>query len=248
MDQGKHQKRRILYVQLGSGIGSGIINGLYPIVAGLDRGRYEPVVLFYWPNPYRERLEALGVETILFEKAKPWKHPAPIVRAQKTGLVKGLQKGKSRGGTLYHALGSYLRLGYYIPQILRLAGHMRNNHIDLVHLNSSGIGHGCEIVLAAKLTGLPCVCHVQNFSEFQAADRLVARFVDQYIFCSDAIGQHCMTQGRIASNRGRTVRYGLDNVEKWSRSYDTSQVRRENGWSEKDFVVGNIGRLVPWKG
>lgn len=248
VDQSKLQKRRILYVQLGSGVGGGIINGLYPIVAGLDRDRYEPIVLFYWPNPYRQRFEALGVKTLLFAKPKPWKHPIPIVQAQKTGLVTRLQKGKSRCGTLYHVLGSYLRLGYYIPQILRLARCMRNLHIDLVHLNSSGIGHGREIVLAAKLTGLPCVCHVQDFGEFQAADRLVARFVGQYIFCSDAIGQHCMAQGRIAPNRGRTVRYGLCNVEKWSRSYDTSQVRREIGWSEKDFVVGNIGRLVPWKG
>jgi glycosyltransferase involved in cell wall biosynthesis len=248
VNQGKSRKKRILYVQPGSGIGGGIIHGLYPIVAGLDRDRYEPLVLFYWPNPYRERFEALGVKTIVFEKPKPWQHPTPVAQIQKKSrLVKDLQRGRGISSAFYHALGSYVRLGYYIPQILRLAKHMRANDVDLVHLNSSGVGHGREIVLAAKLVRLPCVCHAQNFSNFQAADRLVARFVDRYIFCSNTIGQHCVTQG-VTPTKGRTIRCGLVDVERWSQPYDTSQMRREVGWSDEDFIVGNIGHLVPWKG
>jgi len=242
-------KKRILYVQLSPDVGGGLINGLYAIVACLDRSQYEPLLLFYWPNPYRERFEDLGVKTMVFEKPKPWQHPTPVARLQKSALVKSLQKRKaSRSSALYHALGSYIRLSYYIPQILRLAKLMKANDIDLVHLNKDPTQHGREIVLAAKLAGLPCISHVRNFSEFQAADRLVARFVDQFIYCSNAIGQHCVTQGRVPPTRGCTIRNGLIDVEKWSRPYDTAQVRREIGWSNKDFVVGNIGRIVPWKG
>jgi glycosyltransferase involved in cell wall biosynthesis len=247
MTQSKSQKKRILYVQLSSGVGGGIINGLYPIVACLNRDRYEPLVLFYWPNPYRERFEALGVKTIVFEKPRSRQHPAPVAQLQKNRLVKNLQRDNGRVNALYHALGSYVRLSYCVPQTLELVKLIKAHDIDLVHLNSSNVGHGREVVLAAKLAGLPCICHVRNFSEFQAADRLIARFVDQYIYCSNAIGQHCVTQG-VTPTKGCIIRNGLIDVEKWSQPYDTAQMRREIGWSNKDFIVGNIGRLVPWKG
>jgi len=248
MPQSESRKKRILYVQLSSGVGGSIINGLYPIVACLDRDRYEPLVLFYWPNPYRERFEVLGVKTMVFEKPRPWQHPAPVAQVQKSALVKSLQKRKgNRSSALYHTLGSYVRLSYCIPQILRLTKLMKVNNIDLVHLNSDPIGHGSEVVLAAELAGLPCICHVQNFSEFQAAERLIGRFVE-YIYCSNAIRQHCITRGGVAPTKGHTIYYGLVDVAKWFQPYDTSQVRREMGWSDKDFIVGNIGRLVPWKG
>ena len=247
MTQSKSQKKRILYVQLSPGVGGGIINGLYPLATCLNRDRYEPLVLFYWPNPYRERFEASGVKTIVFEKPRSRQHPAPVAQLQKNRLVRNLQQGNGRGNALYHALGSYVRLSYYIPQISRLAKLMKVHDIDLVHLNSCSTGHGREVVLAAKLAGLPCICHVRNFSQFQAADRLIARFVDQYIYCSNAIGQHCVTQG-VTPTKGCTIRNGLVDVEKWSRPYDTAQMRREIGWSNKDFIVGNMGRLVPWKG
>lgn len=248
MDQGGTPVKRILYVETASGVGGSITNVLYPMVAGLDRNRYEPVVLFYWPNPYQERFETLGVETMLFNKPKPWTHPAPVARLQQNKMVKSFQTGKGRSRALYHALGSYLQIGYHAPQVWRLAQLLRAGHIDLVHLNSVPVRHGREIVLASKLADRPVVCYAQNFSEFQAIDQVIARLIDQYIFCSQAIGQHCIKYGGALPTRGRTIYPCVADVAIWSQPYDTFQIRRELGWPDQAFVVGCIGRLVPWKG
>jgi glycosyltransferase involved in cell wall biosynthesis len=122
------------------------------------------------------------------------------------------------------------------------------NRIDLVHLNSDPTRHGREIVLAAKLARVSCLCYAQNFSEFQAVDRQLARLIDKYVFCSNAIGEHCIKWGGAVPAQGRTIYPGVPDATKWSGSYETGQLRREFGFSEQDFIVGNIGRLVSWKG
>ena len=248
MNQDWARKKRVLFVEASLGLGGSTTNVLYPLVACLDRDQYEPVVLFYWPNPYCERFKSMGVKAMVFDGAKPWRHPAPISRFQGNRVLKSVKAGTGRSTALYHALGSYVRLSYYIPQISKLATLMKANDVDLVHLNQDPTKHGREIVLAAKLAGLPCVCYVMNFGEFQAVDRQIARLVDRYAFCSDAIAQHCFTHGGISARKARTIHHGIMDAEKWSQPYDTSQVRQELGWSDEDFVVGNIGRLVSWKG
>jgi glycosyltransferase involved in cell wall biosynthesis len=248
MSQDKARRKRILYVELSPGVGGAVINVLYPMVTGLDRNRYEPLVLFYWPNPYRAQLETAGITTMVFDNPMPWAHPAPVVQFQTNKVVRSVQRSNGRTSALYHALGSYVRLGYCIPQIVRLARLMREKEVDLVHINNSSVGNGRELVLAAKLAGVPVICYAQNFSQVQAADRHIARFVDRYVFCSDAIGAHYSARSRAISVKGCTIYPGVPNAEEWSRSYDASQLRREFGWAEGDFVAGSIGRLVPWKG
>lgn len=245
---GRVRKKNIMYIQCSPGIGGSVSNVLHPMVVGLNRDLYEPLVLFYWPNPYRERFEAMGIKTMLFDKPRARRHPGPVAQLQKSELVKGIQRGKDGRSALYYALGSYVRLSYCIPQILRLAELIKISGADLVHLNRDPAVYGREIVLASKLAGTPVICYAQNFSEFQSVDRQIARFVDQYVFCSDAIGEHCVTQGGAVLARSLTIYPGVADVEKWSKPYDTSEVRRELGWSDEDFVVGNIGRLVSWKG
>ena len=247
MNQNGVQKKRILFIETARGVGGSVTNVLYPMVMDLDRERYEPLLLFYWPNPYRERFESEGIPTMVFEKARSWRHPAPIARLQRNRAVENTQK-KSRRNALYHALGSYVQIGYFAPQIWELTRLIKAHKVDLVHLNKDPAVYGRAIVLAAKLARRPIVCYAQNFSEFQAADRYLARFVNQYVHCSNAIGKHCMAQGGSVPQKACTIYPGVVDVEKWSRPYDTSLVRREFGLSDEDFVVGNIGRLTPWKG
>jgi glycosyltransferase involved in cell wall biosynthesis len=249
MSQDKARKKRILYVETAEDIGGSVTNVLYPMVTSLDQEQYEPLVLFYWPNPYRERFEAEGIKTLALKNARSWGHPAPIAQIQKKSkVVKDLQENKGRGSALYHALGSYLQIGYFSPQIWELARLIRANDVDLVHLNKDPAMYGRAIVLGAKLARRPIVCYAQNFSEFHAADRHIARFIDGYVHCSNAIREHCMAHGGSVAHKARTIYPGVVDVEKWSKPYDTSLIRRELGWSDEDFIAGNIGRIVPWKG
>ncbi|MFZ5917469.1 MAG: glycosyltransferase family 4 protein [Chloroflexota bacterium] len=248
MIQSSTSKKRILYFELTSGIGGSIINVLYPVVTNLDRDRYEPLVLFYWPNPYRERFQAAGIETLVFEKPCSKQHPGAIAGVTRSRVIKNIKKDGGRAKALYHALGSYIRLSYCLPQILRLARLLKDRKIDLVQINGASVGPGREIILAAKLAGVPTLCYVQGFNEFQAVDRQIARLVSQFVFCSNAIGAHCTTNGLVNPEGTLTIYPGVVEVEKWVRSCDGDQLRQEFGWTAQDFVVGNVGRLVGWKG
>ncbi len=248
MNLNEPRRKRILYVDRAQGIGGSHTNVLYPTIAGLDQEQYEPIVLFYWPNPYREQLEAAGIKTIVFDIPSTSQHPATVARFQKNRMVRDWQQSEGQWSNLYHNLGSYVRLGYSLPQIFRLVKIMKEQQVDLVHLNNNPAGRGREIILAAKLTGAPFICYAQNFSEFWAADRQVARLIDQYVFCSNAIGKHCITLGGAVPAKSRTIYPGVVDVEKWSQSYNSARIRRELGLSEHDFVIGNIGRLTSWKG
>ena len=53
----RHQRQRrwrILYVEMAHGMGGSLVS-LHQLLRGLDRERVEPIVLFYWDNPYVER-------------------------------------------------------------------------------------------------------------------------------------------------------------------------------------------------
>ena len=241
-------KKRILYFELTSGIGGSIINVLYPVVTNLDRELYEPLVLFYRPNPYRARFESAGVKTLVFEKPHSGQHPAPIVELKKNRIIKNIKRNNGRAKALYHTLGSYVRLSYCLPQIFRLARLLKEHRIDLVQINGASVGPAREIILAAKLAGVPTLCYVQGFNEFQAVDRQIARLVTQFVFCSNAIGKHCTTSGQVNPEGTCTIYPGVVDVGKWSQPYDSIRLRQEFGWTEGDFVVGNVGRLVGWKG
>jgi len=248
MEPGTTRKKHVLYFEITPGVGGSIINVLYPVVTCLNRDLYEPLVLFYWPNPYHKRFEASGIKTVIFEKPRARRHVAPIARLQANKVVRKLQQSKGRSSTLYHALGSYLRLSYCIPQIIRLAKFIKAHDIDLVHINGASIGPGREIILAARWVGVPCLCYVQGFDEFQAVDWQIARLVGQFVFCSNAIAEHCTPPRGALPTNACTIYPGVVDVEKWSRPYDASRIRQEFGWTDQDFVVGVVGRLVGWKG
>jgi glycosyltransferase involved in cell wall biosynthesis len=243
---------RILFVETAPGIGGSVTNVLYPLTTGLDRTRYALKVLFYEPNPYRARLEAAGVATQVLDNPVGKDHPPLIAawQAKHPALFEALRRDRGFLRQLYHGLGSYFRVGSVLPTIFRLSGLIRSCGADLVHLNRDHASTGRVVILAAKLAGARVLCYAQNFSEFQHVDRQIARWVDVYVFCSEAIGRHCIAFGGVAPQRQvtRTIYPGVAMPEVWLRNYAVREVRRSLGWSETDFVVGNIGRLVPWKG
>ena len=63
-------RQRVLYIEKPAFIG-GSVTGLYELVRGLDPNRYEPIVLFGGPNPFRKHFQALGVQVETLSEAVP---------------------------------------------------------------------------------------------------------------------------------------------------------------------------------
>jgi glycosyltransferase involved in cell wall biosynthesis len=130
-----------------------------------------------------------------------------------------------------------------VPLSRRLVRVIRDGGIDLVHCNN---GFQRESVLAALLTGVPCVCHVRRLQRLSTLDRSLARSVDAFVYISSAV-RACYLDEGIRQERGVVVHNPID-AEAFGKSDGVAELRSELGLSDQDRVVSNIGRLVAWKG
>lgn len=240
-------KRRILYVAKTSKGGSAV--SLYHLVRGLDSSRYAPTVLFYTQeNPHiGSKLVELGVEVLTLE-GKQQEHSSMSPRAvRRRDIAKWLEarcgKWVSR---LYVFLKSYYSfLRQDVPRIWPIVGTIREERIDLVHLNIN-LSHDKAGIIAAWLTRVPCVCHVRMFARLNHLDRILARVVDAFIFISSAVAKDHVDQG-VPPAKGTVIHNAVD-VNAFAQTYEGTSMREEFGWGADERVVGIIGRLDWWKG
>ena len=237
------KRHRILYVEQPAFVGGAVIS-LYELVRGLDTSLYEPIMLFYGPNPYREQFRALGVKVITLSEQAPTATPS-------AGSQRDIAASLSR-------YGNWLATGYraaqevYVatrrdwPLARRVAHVIRNKAIDLVHHNNSLRGNRAT-VMAARLAGVPQVCHMRmSLSRLSFFKRSLARFVNAFIYISKAVERSCRNQG-IAADKGQVV-YNPINVEVFGQPDGVGELRAEFGLAAQDQLISNIGRLDWWKG
>src|SRR4051794_31030830 len=75
------------------------------------------------------------------------------------------------------------QLGPYLRSTLRLARRFRHLGVDFVH--SMDLAAASTAMLAAKLVGVPVVCHIRNRCEQVARiERILLRGVDKFVFVS----------------------------------------------------------------
>jgi glycosyltransferase involved in cell wall biosynthesis len=234
------ERRRILYVEKPVSVGGSVI-GLYELVRGLDTSRYEPVVAFYGPNPYRDRFRALGVPVITLSEQPPAATPAP---GPQRDIAASLSRYGEWLGTGYRTAKQMVLLARHDwPLARRLARLIKEESIDLVHHNNS---LNREAIMAARLAGVPCICHVRWLHDLSFVDRYLARFADSFIYMSRAIEQCYRSQG-VHADKGYVV-YDPFDLEAFKQINHTDGLRAEFGLTDQDWLISNVGRLDWWKG
>ncbi len=232
---------RVLYVENANSVGGSIIS-VYRLVQELDR-RYEPVILFHRPNGYAARFHELGLEVIVLEEGD-----GPSLqggRGRSRDIAAWLGRYSSGLARAYRGAKFIYLLGRQtLPESWRIYRVIRSRGIDLVHLNNR-LSSNRSGALAARLARVPCVCHVRDFDRLTWFDRWLLGSVDYFAFMSRALEQQL--RAIAPSLRGSVVYDGLD-LSRFVYSRGGDGVRRELGLNREDFVVGNVGRLVPWKG
>jgi len=239
--------RKVMYVAKTARGGSAF--SLYHLVKGLDRRRYEPVVLFYTQeHPYiGDKLAQSDVETITLEKQRRESSPAPTGPVKRRDIGGWLEArfGKWAGQAYVFLKACYQFVCWGVPKIWPIVRVIQQNEINLLHLNT-GLHHGKPGIIAAWLTRTPCVCHVRMFDKLSHFDKVFARFVDSFLYISRAVAESYITQG-ISSVKGTVVHNAVD-LSEFSIDFDVAVVRREFGWTAQEHLVGVIGRLDWWKG
>jgi len=235
------KRRRILYIEKPVFVG-GSITGLYETIRALDKRLYEPVMMFYGPNPYREKFQDLGVQVILLSDEPPL--DAQVVSTR--DIAVSLSRYWSGLGDAYRtAKEGYLIARKDRPFARKVARIIRDEKIDLVHHNNSLPGNRATII-AAKLAGVPQVSHVRMLHSFGLWERHLAKSVDKFIYMSSAIEKHYLARG-IPVTQGQVI-YDPFNLDLFDKLNHSAELRTEFGVSEQDCLVSNVGRLDWWKG
>ncbi len=218
--------QRILYVE---GNVDGTVGGSYfsllHLVSGLDRSKYEPVVVFAAPTPLAAQFEAAGARTLVRPLAPAVKLRGPI--------------GRSLSKALNFLLG-------FLLEPIRLARFLRQQRADLVHLNNS-ITRSHPWMVAALFAGIPCITHERGINEkFAGRSRALARTVKAVICISEAVRENLVSSG-LGELRLVTIHNGLD-PSSMRATKSAVQVRAELGLAPDQPLIGVIGNVKAWKG
>ena len=248
------QKVRVLFITPGPLLGGGATVSLYRLIRYMDRQRYEPIVLCHEgssTNPYAVKLHESGVRVLTLSNDKAGLSPGPKITSKASARhvwVERLSAWKQRHPSVQAAYNVW-RTCHHLAAVdwrrcMAIAYILKQQQINLVHLNHAVCKHRGDI-MAARLIGVPCVGHVRVFDRFETIDGPLLRSVDYFAYMSHALQTH--VQAWWPAAKGSVVYDGLDMAD-YSRLYDVAQMRAEMGLSSDDFVVGNVGRLVGWKG
>jgi glycosyltransferase involved in cell wall biosynthesis len=217
---------RILYVEgnVDGTVGGSFFSLLF-LVSGLDRSRFEPVVVFAADNALRPRFHAAGIPTQLEIPPRPVTYPGLPGRL----LAKGI---------------NFLRGAILDP--LRLARLLRRERIRLLHLNNS-ITRNHTWTIAARLAGVPVITHERGINDrFKPRDLMLGRRMKAVICISAAVRDN-FTKVGVTDLPFVTIHNGLDPAQmKVTRAPD--DIRAELGVSAETRLIGIVGNIKPWKG
>ncbi|MGQ0603344.1 MAG: glycosyltransferase family 4 protein [Anaerolineales bacterium] len=237
-------RQRVLYIEQASGVGGSVIS-LYRLVRALNRERYEPIVLLQRPSELAARFRALGVEVLVLDEAAADTRATNTSAPYRRDIAAWLMRFSSSAAHVYSELRAITYfLGNELPAALRISRIVRNRRIDLVHLNNQPNSNHSGLV-AAWLNRLACVCHVRDYNPPTMLDRWLTRRIDYLVFISREMERR--VQQAVPGQRGEVVYDGLD-LEASETPATAQMTRKLLGLSAEDFVIGNIGRLTPWKG
>lgn len=238
-------KHRVLYVESAPSVGGSVIS-LYELLRGLDRTRYEPVVVTYTRHEYVDRFRSLGAEVIAWNVYQTREYRPAWVGSMRTSWPVRQIRQTAWGAKIYHALGFALFLVKRVWPLVQTLRHLiMEKEINLVHTNSL-ISHDRAGILAAKLAHRPCVCHIRHFDALNWFDRKLAEMADQLIYISKIVQKHYLEAG-VSPWKGRVIYNGLD-VPAFISALDRGKGRRSFSLAPDDLAVGIVGRLEPWKG
>jgi glycosyltransferase involved in cell wall biosynthesis len=215
---------RVLYLDHTAQLSGGEL-ALARLLAALDRGRVEPIVVLAEEGPLRELLAQKSIET----RVLPLDERLRNVRKDSLGLAGLLGQLRSLG-----------RIWVYARRVAQLAGE---RGADLIYSNS--LKSHLYGSLAARLSGLPIVWHVRDRIETGYLPRpsvwlvrLLARRIPVCVVANSA--STLATLGLRGHQPTAVIASGLtaEHIERCGVERAPNPVPR----------IGIVGRIAPWKG
>lgn len=232
-------RKRILFCEgnIDGTIGGSYFSLLY-LVQGLDRTLYDPVVVFQKDNNLIPVFEASGIETKVIEKRKPISFPPPEIQRF---------PGHALLNRLLRLLQKPVNFWRFLPlAALEHAKFLRQNKIDLVHLNNS-IVRNHDWMLGAQISGTTCITHERGINKtYPPIAKYYAKQLGAVVCISDAVRNNLVSKN-VAANKLVTIYNGIDPKVLTDREY-AQNIRGKHNIGPDELVIGVIGNIKRWKG
>jgi glycosyltransferase involved in cell wall biosynthesis len=220
------EKKRILYCEgnLDGTVGGSFFSLLF-LLQGLDRDRFEPVAVFHREHALLPRYFDSKIDTRVIPYPAPVQLPSTLLRPVQQGV------------NLYRQLPKFAR---------DLSLLLRNEGIDLVHLNNS-ITRNHAWMMGARLAGVPCITHERGINpSYSAMSRWLGRGLKAVICISDAVRQNFVDRG-VTGLRLTKIYNGLDPSQLVVHRSPES-IRSIFGIGRERRLVLMLGNIKEWKG
>jgi hypothetical protein len=187
------------------------------LLAGLDRRRFEPLVVCDEEVFAREVQRRAGIT--------PFRQKLPQI----------MMDGNERR----------FEIATWVVAVYRIARIIRKHRIALLYCNN---GRPMQAAYyAARLTGVPIICHVHCPYEKRYVYLYRLYRADKMIFPSKAVEAH-ITGRKKFRKPFETVYYGLDLVRFAPAEQRDSRLRLSLGIPADAVVIGQVGSLIERKG
>jgi glycosyltransferase involved in cell wall biosynthesis len=223
--------KKIVFVECAAAMGGVQFSTLY-LVQHLDRARWNPIVVCPEEGDLTEACRRLNIQTHVLRQ--------PKLRSTSFSISNDVRL-PNPAAWLWDGVAMFI-------SVRRLARFLRKTKPDLVV--TKGLFPHFYGGLAARLSGIPCIWHVQDFiSErflglYRRAFSLVARLLPNHIIADGAaIGR----QLSAVANRCSVILNGVD-TNVFRPGIDGADLRDELHIPGGAIVVGHVGRMTPWKG
>jgi glycosyltransferase involved in cell wall biosynthesis len=224
-------RKTVVFVESAAAMGGVQYSTLY-LVRNLDPREWRPIVVCPEEGDLTQACRDAGIEVHVLSHPRLWSTSVRV--------------GSARLPNPAAWAWDTLLIGRAVK---RLKSFLFQSSADLVvtkGLSSHFLGG-----LAARKLGTPCVWHVQDFiSErtfgiYRRAFGWAARFLPEQIIVD---GQSIAEQLPQALRPRITVILNGVDTKLFRPGLDGASVRQELGIPKNDLVIGNLGRITPWKG
>jgi glycosyltransferase involved in cell wall biosynthesis len=226
----------VLFVEASSGgVLGGSLTGLYHLIRGMDRARFRIGLALYERKVIEDELAEMAVRV----------HHVPRRRLPKRHALNGYRRARTSGAMRGAGRQTARLLAEELPAALRLAGVIRRERPDVIHLGN-GLRANFDGILAGLFTRRPIICHVKGFEKYGARERWGARRTTTLVCMTRAVLAHCHAHGMQAPNE-RVVYDAVD--ETWLRpGRSPAAVRHDLGIPGDAPCIGIAGNIQQWKG
>lgn len=236
MDNGK--RVNVLYCEGNTDgtIGGSFFSLLY-LVSGLDKTKYNPIVVFHDEHTLLPQYHAAGIRTAIIPAYKPVIFRVTRVPPAMAWLVKPccgvLQK-------IVNFSKGFLGRAFYYARLLR------ELNIDIVHLNNSIVRNN-DWMLGAMLARVPCITHERGINKhYPLLARVFGRRLKAIVCISGAVRDNLKDHAIDAGNLV-TIYNGID-PRVVAVSTEAADILQHHDIRPGTRVVGVIGNIKLWKG